>query len=238
MSVTETDFVVVEDVTSLDSSAVVLKGTVVLKFAYVPNREMIVKCSMEGLELFSCNLSNEDESALSILDPVSVSLELKPSERRLQHSNKAVLPETVISQVFEVREGGDRWVTTPYRLCALRLVKGRRRCKSRLYNCLQVEIEQLSFRLSYNDIKLFLAIAQSLPNLESKEPRPDSLKKYEKEIKGTSRIEGFCCIRIWYLHDILHFFFFLLFQRFSHQKVAPTWFHKEGYPQRAVSKQR
>ena len=49
---------------------------------------------------------------------------------------------------------------------------------------IQVEIEQLSFRLSYNDIKLFLAIAQSLPNLESKEPRPDSLKKYEKEIKG------------------------------------------------------
>jgi hypothetical protein len=49
---------------------------------------------------------------------------------------------------------------------------------------MQVEIEQLSFRLSYNDIKLFLAIAQSLPNLESKESRPDSLKKYEKEIKG------------------------------------------------------
>ena len=51
---------------------------------------------------------------------------------------------------------------------------------------MQVEIEQLSFRLSYNDIKLFLAIAQSLPNLETKEPRPDSLKKYEKEIKGNS----------------------------------------------------
>lgn len=102
LSVTETDFVVVEDVTSLDSSAVVLKGTVVLKFVYVPNREMSVKCSMEGLELFSCNLSNEDESALSILDPVSVSLELKPSEQRLQCSSKAVSPETVISQVFEV----------------------------------------------------------------------------------------------------------------------------------------
>ena len=105
LSVTETDFVVVEDVTSLDSSAVVLKGTVVLKFAYVPNNEMNVKCSMEGLELFSCNLSNEDESALSILDPVSISLELKPPDRRRQHSaSKAMLPEMVISQVFEVRE--------------------------------------------------------------------------------------------------------------------------------------
>lgn len=47
----------------------------------------------------------------------------------------------------------------------------------------------MSFRLSYNDIKLFLAIAQSLPNLESKEPRSDSLKKYQKEIKGKCRHE-------------------------------------------------
>ena len=104
LSVTETDFVVVEDVTSLDSSAVVLKGTVVLKFTFVPNREMSVKCNMEGLELFSCNLSNEDESALSILDPVSVSLELlKPSkDEREAQSVKTATHETVISQVFVV----------------------------------------------------------------------------------------------------------------------------------------
>ena len=104
LSITETDFVVVEDVTSLDSSAVVLKGTVVLKFAFVPNKEMNVKCSMEALELFSCNLSNEDESALSILDPVSVSLELKPAEQVRQGSSsvKAAATEDVISQVFVV----------------------------------------------------------------------------------------------------------------------------------------
>ena len=102
LSVTETDFVVVEDITSLDSSAVVLKGTVVLKLSYVPNSELNVRCSMEGLELFSCNLSNEDESALSILDPVSISLELKPSEHQLVHSSKASPHETIISQVFEV----------------------------------------------------------------------------------------------------------------------------------------
>ena len=46
-------------------------------------------------------------------------------------------------------------------------------------------MEQLSFRLSYNDLKLFLAIAQSLPSLESKDPKPpDTLKKYEREIEG------------------------------------------------------
>ena len=103
MSVTETDFVVVEDVTSLDSSAVVLKGTVVFKFLYIPNKAMNVKCNVEGLELFSCNLSNEDESALSILDPVSVSLDLKPPEcDQTQSTSKAVPIETVIAQVFIV----------------------------------------------------------------------------------------------------------------------------------------
>ena len=54
-----------------------------------------------------------------------------------------------------------------------------------LSSCSQVDVEQLSFRLSYNDLKLFLAIAQSLPSLESKDPKPpDTLKKYEREIKG------------------------------------------------------
>lgn len=94
LSVTETDFVVVEDMTSLNSSAVVLKGTIVFKFSYIPNQKMTVRCSMEGLELFSCNLSNEDESALSILDPVSVFLDLKPSE-----SSKAA---PFVAQVFIV----------------------------------------------------------------------------------------------------------------------------------------
>ena len=107
LSVTETDFVVVEDVTSLDSSAVVLKGTVVLKFGFVPNKAMNVKCSMEGLELFSCNLSNEDESALSILDPVSISLELRPTEKEKAAQKSTIKAtaapmETVISQVFVV----------------------------------------------------------------------------------------------------------------------------------------
>ena len=35
-------------------------------------------CSVDGLELFSCCLSHEDKTALSILDPVSVGVELKP----------------------------------------------------------------------------------------------------------------------------------------------------------------
>ena len=39
-----------------------------------------LQCSVDGLELFSCVVSNEDDTALSILDPVSVGVELKPIE--------------------------------------------------------------------------------------------------------------------------------------------------------------
>lgn len=35
-------------------------------------------CSVDGLELFSCCVSQEDDTALSILDPVSIGVELKP----------------------------------------------------------------------------------------------------------------------------------------------------------------
>ena len=37
-----------------------------------------MNCSIDGLELFSCALSNEDETALSILDPVSITVDVKP----------------------------------------------------------------------------------------------------------------------------------------------------------------
>ena len=81
LSVTETDFVVVEDMTSLDSNAVVLKGTVILKFHQKPSKEKNINCSIDGLELFSCSLSNEDETALSILDPVSISVDVYGQRR-------------------------------------------------------------------------------------------------------------------------------------------------------------
>lgn len=57
-----------------------LQGTLILKFLSIPDREKSLDCSIDGLELFSCSLSNEDETALSILDPVSITVEIKPPE--------------------------------------------------------------------------------------------------------------------------------------------------------------
>ena len=50
----------------------------------------------------------------------------------------------------------------------------------------QVEIQQLNFRLSYNDIKLFLAIAQSLPPMVTAEVRETPLKPANMEVDGMS----------------------------------------------------
>lgn len=55
-------------------------------------------------------------------------------------------------------------------------------------SCLQISIQQLNFRLSYNDIKLFVAIAQSLPSFgsEKREPRP------KQELDGEQGMEKAC----------------------------------------------
>lgn len=84
-----------------------LQGTVILTFLSVPDREKLLNCSIDGLELFSCSLSNEDETALSILDPVTIALEVKPPEPVLTKSNKNNRSKASFGpqeQVFGVRE--------------------------------------------------------------------------------------------------------------------------------------
>ncbi|XP_043916363.1 vacuolar protein sorting-associated protein 13D [Protopterus annectens] len=75
VNVTGTEFVVVEDMTCQDSSAVILKATTVL--TYKPRLvDHPFSGSLSGIEVFSCRLGSEQETALSIIDPVSVQLEL------------------------------------------------------------------------------------------------------------------------------------------------------------------
>ena len=54
------------------------QGTLLLKLHSLPNAHKTLETAINALELFSCNLDNEDESALSILDPVDITLEIKP----------------------------------------------------------------------------------------------------------------------------------------------------------------
>ena len=66
--------------------------------------EKTLHCSIDGLELFSCSLANEDETALSILDPVSVTIDLKPpdSHRMSPLMFKKPSPTPVYAQSLEV----------------------------------------------------------------------------------------------------------------------------------------
>ncbi|KAM7412373.1 hypothetical protein PAMA_022044 [Pampus argenteus] len=75
INVTGTEFVVVEDSSCLDTNAIILKGTTVL--TYKPRLvDRPFSGSLAGIEVFSCRLGSEQETALSIIDPVNVQVEL------------------------------------------------------------------------------------------------------------------------------------------------------------------
>lgn len=76
LSMTDTEVVVVEDASTIDTNAVILKSTAVLTWHGPANRERPLICDLQNLEVFSCVLGTEDETALSIIDPASISFEL------------------------------------------------------------------------------------------------------------------------------------------------------------------
>ena len=61
-----------------------------------------LNCTVENLELFSCSLRNEDETALSILEPVFVSVEMKPLDRlEVERAKGTHLLEVSVVAIFE-----------------------------------------------------------------------------------------------------------------------------------------
>ncbi|KAM9751025.1 intermembrane lipid transfer protein VPS13D isoform 4-T4 [Menidia menidia] len=75
INVTGTEFVVVEDLSCPDTNAIILKGTTVL--TYKPRLvDRPFSGSLAGVEVFSCRLGSEQETALSIIDPVNVQVDL------------------------------------------------------------------------------------------------------------------------------------------------------------------
>ena len=75
MNITDSEIVIVEDTAKPNSTALILKNTTVL--SYRPSMtERPVSCNLSQCEVYSCILSAEQESALSILDPVTVNIEM------------------------------------------------------------------------------------------------------------------------------------------------------------------
>ncbi|KAL3882451.1 hypothetical protein ACJMK2_028789, partial [Sinanodonta woodiana] len=75
LNVTETQFVVVENMASSDTNAVVLKCTAVMSFR-PKAQDKLLSCNLQRLEVFSCSLSAETDTALSIVDPMTITVEL------------------------------------------------------------------------------------------------------------------------------------------------------------------
>ncbi|ELW68630.1 Vacuolar protein sorting-associated protein 13D [Tupaia chinensis] len=127
VNVTGTEFVVVEDVSCFDTNAIILKGTTVL--TYKPRFvDRPFSGSLFGIEVFSCRLGNEHDTALSIIDPVQIQVELVGNS---SYQNSSGLMDAFNSEDFPP--------------------------------ILEIQLQALDIRLSYNDVQLFLAIAKSIP---------------------------------------------------------------------------
>ncbi|XP_063173560.1 intermembrane lipid transfer protein VPS13D isoform X1 [Candoia aspera] len=158
INVTDTEFVVVEDMSCMDTNAIILKGTTVL--TYKPRLvDHPFSGSLSGIEVFSCRLGNEQETALSILDPALIQVELVGNSSYPNGSG-----------LLDAFSGGD------------------------FPPLLEIQLQALDIRLSYNDVQLFLAIAKSISKQTSgvlpKPPASDlsasSGSSYVTEIPGTT----------------------------------------------------
>nr|XP_021397725.1 vacuolar protein sorting-associated protein 13D isoform X2 [Lonchura striata domestica] len=137
VNVTGTEFVVVEDMSCFDTNAIILKGTTVL--TYKPKLlDRPFSGSLFGIEVFSCRLGNEQETALSIIDPVQIHMELIGNS---SYPIGSGLLDAFNSEDFPP--------------------------------ILEIQLQALDIRLSYNDVQLFLAIAKSIPQ-QTSAALPDS----------------------------------------------------------------
>lgn len=76
LNITASEVVVVEDTSQWDANAVILKSTTVVSFKPGQESEPL-SLNINHCEVFSCVLGMEDETALSIIDPVTINMDLK-----------------------------------------------------------------------------------------------------------------------------------------------------------------
>lgn len=109
LNITNSELVFVEKTDQWDTNAVILKSTTVLSFRPAEVNK-VMSINLNHLEVFSCLLGFEEETALSIIDPITINMDLKQ-------------------------------------------------------NTLDVHMQKrLCIRLSYNDMKMFVQMLESLPN--------------------------------------------------------------------------
>lgn len=126
INISDSEVVIIEDTCAKDSSAVILKGTALL--TYRPQiQSKPFSCQLNRVEIFSSQLNLEEETALSIVDPATISIE--------------VVGKTGSSDVKGILDA----------------------TSSELHQTLEIQAQQVILRLSYNDMKLFARILDTVP---------------------------------------------------------------------------
>lgn len=109
LNITNSELVFVEKTDQWDTNAVILKSTTVLSYRPVEVNK-VMSINLNHLEVFSCILGCEEDTALSIIDPITINMDVKQ-------------------------------------------------------NTLDIQLQKrLCIRLSYNDVKMFIKMFESLPN--------------------------------------------------------------------------
>ena len=158
LNITDSEFIIVADPSQSDSSTVILRSTTVI--SYRPDMpERPFSCNLNNAEVFSCILSNKEESALSIIDPVTINLEI--ASRGYAGSPSKGLLDLDDDQVVN---------NIPNRM-------------------VEIQLQQLNVRLSYHDWLMFQTILESFPRqareaLSNKQPneRPKTSCETHNEV--------------------------------------------------------
>lgn len=77
VNLTNTDFVLVENIENFSSQAIILRLTAYLEYNQRNVDHQPVKSCLQSLELFSCQMNAIEQTALSIIDPVKFNIFLK-----------------------------------------------------------------------------------------------------------------------------------------------------------------
>ncbi|XP_071050524.1 intermembrane lipid transfer protein Vps13D isoform X2 [Onthophagus taurus] len=90
LNVTDSELVVVEDTSQWDTNAVILKSTTVISYrpAII---EKPMSCNLNNCEMYSCILGMEDETALSIIDPVTLNIEVNADKVLEVHLQRLIV---------------------------------------------------------------------------------------------------------------------------------------------------
>lgn len=117
LNVTNSEIVVVQDTARMDTNALTLRSTTVVSWR--PNTARPLSCNLNHCELFSCVPGNEQDTALSIIDPVTIGVELNDSGSleiqvqqqltiRLSYHDCLMLAEMAKSVPRQTKQGRER----------------------------------------------------------------------------------------------------------------------------------